>query len=85
MDLDPEQMLERFARRTAERERIEHRDAADLLGRNDGLRDLVDMRQRMMAMLAGRPRARWVTSREGDLDGTYRDVLALVEAASARS
>lgn len=84
VDLDPEQMLARFQRRTAEGERTEHRDAADLLGRGDGLRDLVDMRERMTAMLAERPRARWVTSREGDLDGTYRDVLALVDAASAR-
>lgn len=85
LDLDPEQMLARFTRRTAEGERIEHRDAADLLGPGDGVRELLDMRERMLAMLAGRPRAQWVTSREGDLEGTYRAFLILVDAASARS
>jgi len=85
LDLGPEQMLERFERRTVEGERIEHRDADALLRRGTGSQDLLTMRERMVSMVANRPRAQWIPSREGDLDGTYRAFLAFVESASAHS
>lgn len=83
VDLDPDRMLNRFTRRTAEGGRVEHRDAADLLDRGGGVPDLLTMRARMLSMVAGRPRAQPLSSREGDLEGTYRDFLALLNTASA--
>lgn len=83
LDLDADDLLARFTRRTAEDGRAEHRDAADLLGRSGGLPALVTMRAQMLAMVAGRPRARFLDSRDGDVEGTYRDLLAILRAPSA--
>ena len=84
VDLDPDQMLTRFVRRTAEAGRGEHRDAAELLGRGGGTPQLLTMRAQMLSMVAQRPRARFLASRDGDLEGTYRSLLDIVGAASAR-
>ncbi len=85
LELDVERMLDRFTQRTDAGDRIEHRDAAELVNRGEGLQDLVDIREQMMAMLVARPIVRWVKSREGDVNETYRRFLAHVEVASGHS
>ncbi len=83
LDLEPQAMLARFTARTRAGSRVEHRDAADLLERSGGLPALVPVRAQVLATLADRPRAQFLATREGDVDETYRDLLALIMATSA--
>lgn len=85
LDVDPHVMLERFTQRTAENRRGEHRDAADLLERSGGLAALAQMRAEMLALITDRPRARCLTSHSGDVEETYRDLLAVITAAAVSS
>ena len=78
--VDPASAAERFAQRTAAPETVEHRDAAALLELSGGLLALARMHDQLQAVIAGRPGTRTVTTVPGDVEQTYRDLLAAVEA-----
>lgn len=75
----------RFVDRTARAETRDHVEAAAALDAAGGLDELDAMYDRLVAMLADRPAAHRVPSVEGDVDGTYAAVLAVVRDAVAEA
>jgi predicted kinase len=74
----PEDARERFARRTEDAPSAEHRDAALLLETSGGPAELGHMYARLVEVIAARPSTRLVTSVAGDVEQTYRDLLAAI-------
>jgi predicted kinase len=69
--------LRRFAERTAASDDPVHRDAAEQVG--DG--DLERMYDALLALVATRPGAIVVPARDGEIDETYRAVIAELTSA----
>lgn len=68
----------RFARRSAESDSAEHRDAAELLERTGGVGTLPDMYRRLVQVVAARPHTRTITTVEGQIDQAYADLLRAI-------
>jgi hypothetical protein len=75
----PEDAMRRFTRRTDASPRAEHREAAALLERSGGTDELGNMHRRLMEIVAARPSTRRVTSVDGQVEQTYRDLLAAID------
>lgn len=69
-------MVARFAARTEAAVDVTHLDAAQLLDAAGGVRQLEAMYDRLLLVIAARPRAQLVPAREGEVDETYADVLS---------
>ena len=76
---DADSVVRRFARRAAAPTTAEHRDAATLQAAADAV-DLADTVAQLDLVLRQRPGTRTVRSVDGDIDSTYRAVLALIDA-----
>lgn len=74
----PREAADRFVRRSSAPETVEHRDANALLERSGGLSALPDMYNRLLEVIASRPRTRTVVTVDGQADQAYRDLLTLV-------
>jgi predicted kinase len=77
---DREDLLTRFARRSANRENLENRDAAMLLEKIGGTDELPRMYGRLLDVIAQRPRTGVVVTVDGDRQQAYQAVLALINA-----
>lgn len=73
-------MAARFHARTAAAADPAHVDAHDLLERVGGARQLEAMYDRLLLVLAARPKARLVPAREGAFDETYAAIASVLEA-----
>lgn len=71
-----DRILERFAARTAAAADPVHLDAQVLLDRSGGPLQLEAMYDRLLLLMANRPEARLLAAREGEIEQTYRDLLA---------
>lgn len=78
-------LVARFTNRSAAAAAPEHVDAQELLDRVGGLAQLEAMYDRLLLVVAARPRARLVPAREGEIEQTYRAVLEHLEARDTRS
>jgi predicted kinase len=76
---DPERARARLADRAAAPADAVQRDAHALLDRDGGLDDVGGLHERLHRSLAGRPAARRVRPVVGDVERTYRAVLACLE------
>ncbi len=65
----------RFGRRARAPQTQEHHDAAALQERAGGCGELVEMYERLLAVIAARPGTRTVVTVDGDVEGTYRRLL----------
>jgi predicted kinase len=72
---DPAEATARFAQRTANPESPEHLDAAALLQRNGGLAALPQMYDRLLDVIAARPRTLQVETVDGEQELTYQRLL----------
>jgi len=77
---DREDLLTRFARRSANRENLENRDAAMLLEKLGGTGELPRMYGRLLDVIAQRPRTSVVVTVDGDRQQAYQAVLALINS-----
>jgi len=75
---DAQEVRERFARRTAAADRPAHRDADALLARSGGPEALGEMSDRLLAVIAARPRTTVITSYPGQVDRAYEELLAVI-------
>ncbi|WP_304044942.1 AAA family ATPase [Jatrophihabitans endophyticus] len=75
-------MVARFAARTAAAADPTHLEAQDLLDAAGGVRQLEAMYDRLLLVIAARPRAQLVPAPEGEIDATYRAVLDRLTALS---
>lgn len=75
---DREDAVRRFADRTAAAALPAHVEAGDLVAQYGGPEALFAMYDRLLLVLAHRPRARVVNCPEGEIESVYRDVLALL-------
>ena len=73
---DPEDASARFARRVSHPETAEHHDAVALLQRSGGLAALPGLYERLLEVVAARPRTRQVATVEGEVEETYQRLLA---------
>jgi hypothetical protein len=73
-----EDAIGRFTRRTETLQSPEHRDAALLLEKSGGSGELRQMYERFAEMIAARPSTRLVTSIDGQVEQTYRDLLEAI-------
>lgn len=69
-------VVRRFEHRSLTSPHQAHRDAAELQRRAGGRETLAATYDRLLAVIAARPATRMITSVDGDVDGTYRDLLA---------
>ncbi len=74
----PQEAVDRFVRRSAAPQTAEHRDAAALLGRSGGVNALLGMYERLIEVVASRPRTRTVVTVAGQVDRAYRDLVTQV-------
>lgn len=70
--------VRRFEERTASNTEDEHGWAGELVERAGGRGDLLAMYDRLLVVLAQRPHTRVVWSTEGDVAGTYADLMSAV-------
>ncbi len=75
---DPQDAAERFTRRSAQPETAEHQNAAALLERRGGLDALPGMYDRLLQVVAARPRTRVVLTVDGEVERAYHDLLARI-------
>ena len=66
----------RFVQRSSQPESPSHRDAAALLERSGGVRELPAMYNRMLDVVASRTSTVTVATVTGDVDQAYRDLVA---------
>ena len=71
----------RFMRRSEDRSRPEHRDAAILLDRAGGPDALAEMSSRLEGVVRARPTTRRVVVVDGDLEETYQGLLETIHRA----
>lgn len=69
----------RFVRRAARPETAVHRDAQALLERSGGLGELPLLYDRLLQVVADRPRTHPVWIVDGDVELAYRDLLAVLD------
>jgi len=74
----PQDAADRFVQRSRDPESEAHRDAGALLDRIGGLGELGPMYDRLLEVVAIRPRTLVVTTVGGRPDRAYRDLLALL-------
>jgi hypothetical protein len=72
---DPGEAAARFARRSADPETPEHRDAAALQDRIGGPAALPDQYGRLLAVIAARPATRTIPVVDGEIDQAYAALL----------
>jgi hypothetical protein len=77
---EPQDVAQRFVRRSARPHIDEHRDAAALLERSGGLQALPGMYDRLIQVVASRPQTRAVVTVDGQIEQAYRDLLAQLDA-----
>lgn len=75
---DREDAIRRFTARTARAALPAHVDAGRLVAQYGGSDALFAMYDRLLLVLAHRPRARVVNCPEGEIEPVYREVLALL-------
>ncbi len=75
---DPQDAAERFTRRSAQPETAEHQNAAALLERRGGLDALPGMYDRLLQVVAARPRTRVVLTVDGEVERAYHDLLTRI-------
>jgi len=75
---DPQDAAERFTRRSAQSETAEHQNAAALLERRGGLDALPGMYDRLLQVVAARPRTRVVLTVDGEVERAYHDLFARI-------
>jgi predicted kinase len=73
-----DRILDRFAARTAAAEDPVHLDAQLLLDRSGGALQLEAMYDRLLLVMANRPEGRLLAARTGEIDQTYRELLAAI-------
>jgi predicted kinase len=78
---DPDEVVSRFARRAANPQNPEQRDAAILLERSGGLEALPAMYERLISVVAARPATRVIVTIDGEIELTYQRMLAQINAA----
>ncbi len=74
----PQDVVDRFVRRSVHPETSVHRDAQALLQRSGGIGELPQMYDRLLQVVASRPRTLTVTTVDGQVDRAYRDLLAQI-------
>lgn len=74
-------VVDRFVRRSVNPQTAEHRDAQALLGRGGGIGALPAMYERLLGVIASRPRTRTVVTVDGQAEQAYRDLLAQIARA----
>jgi len=72
---DRNDVVRRFERRSATSPDPAHRDAAELQRRTGGRDELAATYDKLLAVVAGRPTTRVITTSDGDIDGTYAQLL----------
>lgn len=77
---NPRDAAERFIRRSNDPETAAHRDAEALLQRAGGSGELGRMYDRLLDVVAKRPRTLTVTTVDGQAERAYRGLLAHLEA-----
>jgi predicted kinase len=75
----PDDLAGRFDERTRRRSDQVHLDAQQLLDAQGGLGALPELHDRLMALVATRPRARILETRTGHVDEAYRALLAVLD------
>jgi len=78
---DPQDVADRFARRSDAPETSAHRDAQALQARTGGAGELSAMYDRLLDVVASRPRTRTITTVDGEVIRAYRDLLAHLDEA----
>jgi hypothetical protein len=68
-------VVRRFARRARRPETAAHRDASALLERSGGVGELPAMYDRLLEVVASRPRTLTVMTTDGEIEQAYRDLL----------
>jgi len=76
---DPQDASARFAWRAAHPETAAHRDAAALLERSGGLGALPQMSDRLLEVVACRPRTLTILTVDGEAEQTYKRLLAHID------
>jgi AAA domain len=76
---DPVDAAERFARRVAQPETQEHRDAAALQEQSGGVAVLGESYQRLLGVVAARPATRTILTVDGEVEQTYERMLKQIE------
>jgi len=83
--LDPEVVMGRFARRSAQPQSQTHRDAETLLERSGGVPALRGMCAALLEVVASRPLTRTVRPVDGDVAETYRLVREAIGQPDVRT
>jgi predicted kinase len=72
---DRHDVVSRFERRSATAQKPVHRQAAELQRRAGGREQLAASHDNVLAVVAGRPATRVITSIDRDIDGTYAELV----------
>jgi predicted kinase len=75
----PQDTADRFARRSRHPETSAHYDAQALLDRSGGAGELLAMYDRLLEVVASRPRTVTVTIADGEVERAYRDLVAQID------
>jgi predicted kinase len=75
----PQDTADRFARRSRHPETSAHYDAQALLDRSGGAGELLAMYDRLLEVVASRPRTVTVTITNGEVERAYRDLVAQID------
>jgi predicted kinase len=75
----PQDTADRFARRSRHPETSAHYDAQALLDRSGGAGELLAMNDRLLEVVASRPRTLTVTIVNGEVERAYRDLVAQID------
>jgi len=75
----PQDAADRFARRSRHPETAAHHDAQALLDRSGGAGELLAMYDRLLEVVASRPRTVTVTISDGEVERAYRDLVAQID------
>jgi predicted kinase len=81
---DPDEAVARFLRRSGRPESSEHRAATALQERSGGVAALPQLYQRLLEVIADRPRTVRVVTEDGELEQTYQRLLAHLPGAAPR-
>jgi predicted kinase len=77
----PQDVVDRFMRRSRDSVTAAHRDAQALLERSGGVDELFAGYDRLLEVVASRPRTRTLMTVDGELEQAYRDLLAQIGSA----
>lgn len=73
---DRDDVVRRFEHRSTASDDPAHQQAAELQRRSGGRQQLAATHDQLMAVIAARPATLAITTSDGDVDGTYRKLLA---------